>query len=128
MSSTVSGHGCQSLPPCWFLRISILNFFPRVEIFPAMPHLHLRRRQGSVYVKKESVVGATFLKGNKGKLTVYFKQDEGGEHNGDGEGRSEGEDDAVELSKEWPENCGKFVEIERKGETGWYRYQDKEDY
>ncbi|MCE3215904.1 hypothetical protein HAX54_004055 [Datura stramonium] len=75
-------------------------------------------------MSKESVVGATFLKGTKGKLTVYFKQDEGGEHNGDGEGRDqEGEDDAVELSKEWFENCGKLLKL-RKGETGWYRYQD----
>ncbi|MCE5167228.1 hypothetical protein HAX54_043442, partial [Datura stramonium] len=64
--------------------------------------------------------------GTKGKFTVhYFKQDEGGEHNGDGEDcDQEGEDDVdVEFCEEWFENWERFLKM-RSGEMGWYSYQD----
>ncbi|XP_055823730.1 uncharacterized protein LOC129892200 [Solanum dulcamara] len=70
---------------------------------------------------------AAFLvkeEGTKGKLTVYFKQDEDGECNNDGEGGDqEGEDESVELSKEWFQNWEILLKL-RKGERGWYCYQD----
>ncbi|KAJ8532090.1 hypothetical protein K7X08_012013 [Anisodus acutangulus] len=61
--------------------------------------------------------------GAKGKLAVYFKQDDGGECDGDEDGDEEGEHDGVELSKEWFEYWEKLLKM-RKGETGWYCYQD----
>ncbi|CAN4110010.1 unnamed protein product [Withania somnifera] len=69
-------------------------------------------------------LGNNIEEGTKGKLTVYFKQDEGGECSGDGEGRDQvKEDDVVELSMEWFENWERLLKM-RKGETGWYSNQD----
>ncbi|KAK4380168.1 hypothetical protein RND71_002030 [Anisodus tanguticus] len=68
-------------------------------------------------------VALTNEEGAKGKLTVYFKQDDGGECDGDEDGDEEGEHDGVELSKEWFEYWEKLLKM-RKGETGWYCYQD----
>ncbi|KAJ8543373.1 hypothetical protein K7X08_005896 [Anisodus acutangulus] len=66
---------------------------------------------------------AAFLEGKKGKLTVYYKQDDGGECDGYGEDDKEGEDDGAELSKVWFENWERLLKI-RYGEMCWYCYQD----
>ncbi|KAK4713816.1 hypothetical protein R3W88_019723 [Solanum pinnatisectum] len=54
--------------------------------------------------------------GTKGKLTVYFKQDEDGDD--DEEKEEDGEED---HGVEWFENNWEKL---RKGEMGWYCYQD----
>lgn len=59
--------------------------------------------------------------GTKGKLTVYFKQDDGEECDVDGDdGDQKGEDGAVEM---WFENWENLLKM-RNGEMGWYRCQD----
>ncbi|XP_060189383.1 uncharacterized protein LOC132618331 [Lycium barbarum] len=63
--------------------------------------------------------------GTKGKLTMYYKQDDScGECDSDGEGGDqEGEDEGVKLSKEWFETWDKLLKM-KNGEMGWYCYQD----
>ncbi|OIT05887.1 PREDICTED: uncharacterized protein LOC109222908 [Nicotiana attenuata] len=67
------------------------------------------------------VVSLIKEEGTKGKLTVYFKQDiDGGECDGD---IVNGDREEEELSKEWFENWERVLKM-RKGEMGWYSYQD----
>ncbi|XP_060188947.1 uncharacterized protein LOC132617896 isoform X1 [Lycium barbarum] len=63
--------------------------------------------------------------GTKGKLTVYYKQDDGGECEGNEEGiDQEGEDNGIKLCEElFVNNWEKLLKM-RNGEMEWYCYQD----
>ncbi|XP_022756407.1 uncharacterized protein LOC111304154 [Durio zibethinus] len=72
------------------------------------------------------VCNGRVTKGGKFKLTVYYEDD--GESDEDGETTatewSDGDDDCKEGScGEWWESWERVLSV-RKGETGWYRYQD----
>ncbi|KAG5596185.1 hypothetical protein H5410_037417 [Solanum commersonii] len=68
-----------------------------------------------------------FSEGTKGKLTVYFKQDEDGDECINTSGDDDDDDDDQEGEEdhgvEWFENWEKLLKL-RNGEMGWYCYQD----
>ncbi|KAH1067543.1 hypothetical protein J1N35_032530 [Gossypium stocksii] len=66
-------------------------------------------------------------KGGKSTLTVYYEDDIGGESDGDIDGETTGKEwcDGGGYCKEgeWWESWERVLKL-RKGEMGWYRYQD----
>ncbi|XP_016486051.2 uncharacterized protein LOC107806412 [Nicotiana tabacum] len=87
------------------------------------PQVERVAKEPSSTVTTEMYPGVSMNKeeGTKGKLTVYFKQDDGEECDVDGDdGDQDGEDGAVEM---WFENWENLLKM-RNGEMGWYRCQD----
>lgn len=92
-----------------FWRIKASSSSSQVERLLSKENTSLRPARNAAFLVTEERT--------KGKLTVYFKQDADGVCN---RGDHENEDEGVELSKEWFQNWEKL----RKGEMGWYSYQD----
>ncbi|KAM3395012.1 hypothetical protein P3S68_004016 [Capsicum galapagoense] len=128
----------------WVVVITAAFSFWRIKTFQTLPTLEPRRgnifghvlispsplaqsvvtTSSSSQVERVSSQLASNEEGTKGKLTVYFKQYEESEHNGDGECHDqEGEDNDVESCEEWFENWDRLLRM-KKGEMGWYSYQD----